>query len=77
MMPAAKKKPDFLEEVVDDMGNDEGGTDYGADMEEGGGDESSHEDMLMAAGMVAKALGMPNSDNQKLADALKAFIAAC
>lgn len=80
MIPMKKKADDeFLDGVVGDMGNEDGSTEYGADMtdESEGGDETSNEDQLVAARQVAKALGMPAADAEKLRDALKAFNAAC
>lgn len=75
------RKPDFLDDVVDDMGPDKDDPDPGASMEEedseGEGDESMDEDQMMAAGQVAKALGMPDADKRKLRDALKAFVESC
>jgi len=81
MKTNAARKPDFLDEVVDDMGPEKEGKDYGADMEEEGDegdkDESMDEDQIMAAGQVAKALGIPDADKSKLRDALKAFVESC
>jgi hypothetical protein len=78
-----KKNPDFLDEVVDDMGEEDGSTKYGADMseaddmDEGGDPEVAKEDRIMAAKLVAKALGNPNVDAAKFADALESFVKAC
>jgi hypothetical protein len=73
-------KPDFLSEVGDEM--DKGGDDaYGADMQdegdEGEGDESTQEDLILAGKQVAKALGVTPADPAKFATALKSFVAAC
>jgi len=73
-------KKDFLDDVVDGMGDDKGNTEYGADMEEEGegpDDETAKEDRLMAAGTLAKALGISTADRQKVADALEAFVKTC
>jgi hypothetical protein len=71
------KKPDFLDEVSDEM--DKGGDDaYGADMEdEGGDDEGAKEDKIMAAKAVGKALGITVPDPSRFADALEAFWKVC
>lgn len=74
------KSKDFLDDVVDGMGDDKGGTEYGADMEEEGDgpdDETAKEDRLMAAGTLAKALGISTADRQRVADALEAFVKTC
>ena len=80
MLPNKKPAPDFLDSVADDMG-EAGSKDYGADMSEEGDDEGDSEeagqDRIMAAKMVAKALGMPEADAPRLADALAAFVKAC
>lgn len=71
---------DFLDSVVDDMGDDKGNTEYGADMEEDDGadePETAKEDRLMAAGVLTKALGISTADRQKVADALEAFVKTC
>jgi len=82
----AKKKPDFLDDVVDEMGPKADDDSYGASMDESGdGDgmddesdpEEAKQDRIMAAKQVAKALGMPNADGARLADALAAFVKAC
>lgn len=73
-------KGNFLDDVVDEMGDDKGGTKYGADMADEGDDtddEQTNEDRIMAAAQVGKALGLPNVDKTKLAEALKTFIATC
>lgn len=78
MLPNAKK-PDFLDSVADDMG-EAGSKDYGADMSEEGDEGDSEEagqDRIMAAKMVGKAMGLPDVDAAKLADALAAFVKAC
>lgn len=83
-----KKKEDFLDGVVAEMGPADkgGGDEYGADMKDSkddtdGMDESDPEEMkqdrIMAAQQVAKALGMSDADAPKLADALKAFFDSC
>lgn len=74
--------PKFLDDVVDEMGDGKGGTEYGASMDETSGDEgqddeSMNEDRLMAAKQVGKALGLGSVDPQRLADALKAFVQTC
>lgn len=74
--------PKFLDEVVDEMGDGKGGSDYGVSMEEETpddetDDETVNEDRMMAAKSLAKALGISSYDPQKLADALKAFVATC
>lgn len=73
--------PKFMDDVVDEMGDGKGGTEYGASMddtsEEGGDDESMNEDRIMAAKQVGKALGLGSVDPQRLADALKAFVQSC
>ena len=77
-------KPSGLDSIIDDMGDGEGGTKYGADMEdeadEGSSDEEK-EDRVMAAGALASALGIdteaPKFDRQKVADALEAFVKTC
>lgn len=79
MKPAMKKKEDdsFLDDVVDEM-PDDGDEKYGADMEEDeGSDEETKQDRLMAAGTLAKALGINTADRQKIADALEAFVKTC
>lgn len=72
-------KPDFLDDVVDEMGNGKGDSDYGADMEgdEEPDDDTASEDRLMAAKQLRKALGISSGDDQKIADALKAFVSTC
>jgi hypothetical protein len=74
--------PQFLDDVVDEMGDGKGGSDYGVDMEkepdgDEGDDESQNEDRMMAFKSLSKALGLSSVDPQKGADALKAFIATC
>lgn len=74
--------PKFMDDVVDEMGDGKGGTDFGAKMDDSdepdeGSDEEENEDRLMAAKQVAKALGISSFDPQKFADALSAFVKAC
>lgn len=74
--------PKFLDDVVDEMGDGKGGTEFGASMDEagdpeGGDDEQQNEDRMMAFRTLSKALGISAVDPQKGADALKAFIDAC
>jgi hypothetical protein len=78
-----KKKPDFLDEVVDDVG-EAGSKDYGAEMSDDGdgmdnesGSEEAQQDRLMAVKQVARALGTPNADTTKLDQALHAYVTAC
>jgi hypothetical protein len=71
-------KPDFMDEVSDEMDKG-GGEEYGADMEDEdeGDDESAGEDKIMAAKQVAKAAGITVADPKRFADALEAFVKAC
>lgn len=73
--------PKFLDDVVDEMGDGKGGSDFGVEMEEEvpeeGDDETANEDRLMAAKTLAKALGVSSFDPQRLADALSTFVKAC
>lgn len=73
--------PKFLDDVVEEMGDGKGGTEYGASMEEvpeeGADDETANEDRVMAFKTLSKAIGISASDPQRGADALKAFIEAC
>lgn len=79
------KKPSGLDSIIGDMGDGEGGTKYGADMEDDEADEGSSEeeqqDRVMAAGALASALGIDTKsetfDRQKVADALEAFVKTC
>lgn len=81
MKTSTSKKDDFLDEVVGEMGDEDGNAKYGASMEDEGemeeGDETMEEDQVMAAKQVGKALGLPNVDGTKLKNALKAFMDAC
>lgn len=77
-MISAKKTPDFLDEVTDEM--DKGGDDaYGADMEDEdeATDETAKEDKIMAAKQVAKALGVTVDDPGRFASALETFVRSC
>lgn len=75
------KKKDFIGDVVDDMGPDDADKGYGAEMSDaedpGGDDEESGQDRIMAAKAVARALGVPDADAPKLAEALRAFVSNC
>jgi hypothetical protein len=73
--------PKFMDDVVDEMGDGNGGTEYGASMDETsddeGTDDEQKEDRIMAFKTLAKALGLSSVDPSKGADALASFIAAC
>ena len=84
--PVAKKKGDFLDGVVEEMGPaDKGGADeYGADMKDDGdgmdddsNPEEAEQDRVMASTQIGKALGLSGVDAPKLAAALKAFFDSC
>lgn len=72
-------KPDFLDEVSDEM--DKGGDDaYGAEMEDEddeGSPEDEKEDRILAVKQFARAAGITLSDPAKAADALTTLIKSC
>lgn len=69
-----KRKP-FEEEVVDEMG-DGPDDDYSVEMEdeEEGGDETAHEDQIMAVKQFGKAAGIQIADPERALEALKTLI---
>lgn len=78
MTPAMNGKKDFLDDVVDNMGDD--APKYGAESEDEADpmdDESAGEDQMMAVKTLGKALGIQIADPGKVAAALKAFVATC
>ena len=88
-MAFGKKKHDFLDGVVEEMGPDNSDDEYGAKMMskgaqdaedemDGGADdpEEKANDQAMAAKMVGKALGLTDFDASALAKALSAFVKA-
>lgn len=72
-------KKDFLDDVVDEMGDN--APKYGAESEDDEqdpmDDESAGEDRMMAVKQLGKAMGINIADPGKAAEALKAFIATC
>jgi hypothetical protein len=74
-MRTAPKK-EFLDEVVEDMGDGDEAI-YGAEMEEEGDDETAKEDRIMAVKQLGKALGVNIADPERAADALATFIQSC
>lgn len=80
MKTNAAEKPDFMDEVADEMDKGPDEEKYGAEMEDGEEepeDEGQKEDMVLAAKHVAKAGGFNPPDMDRFAEALKAFIEAC
>lgn len=79
MIPNTMKKKSFSDEVADEMG-DGPGDDYAVSMDEAdseGGDETAHEDRVMAVKQLGKALGVQIADPEGAAEALKTFIDSC
>lgn len=81
MKTSSMTKPDFLDEVEEEMDQGaKGGEDaYGADLEEDEeeDEEAAGEDRILAAKQVAKALGLTIEDPARLADALRTLIKSC